>query len=45
MLNAGPSSQSLLLGKKERTVEALYISSNLSDINTSILEEQLSFAL
>jgi DNA adenine methylase len=45
MLNAGLSSQSLLLGKKERTVEALYISSNLSDINTSILEEQLSFAL
>ena len=41
MLNAGLSSQSLLLGKKEKTVEALYISPNLSDINTSITEEQL----
>ena len=41
MLNAGLSSQSLLLGKKEKTVEALYISPNLSDITTSITEEQL----
>lgn len=41
MLNAGLSSQSLLLGKKEKTVEALYISPNLSDITTSITDEQL----
>ena len=41
MLNAGLSSQSLLLGKKEKTIEALYISPNLSDITTSITEEQL----
>ena len=41
MLNAGLSSQSLLLGKKEKTVEALYISPNLSDFTTSTTEEQL----
>lgn len=41
MLNAGLSSQSLLLGKKEKTVEALYISPNLSDTTSSIPEEQL----
>lgn len=41
MLNAGLSSQSLLLGRKEKTIEALYISPNLSDITTSITEEQL----
>lgn len=45
MLNAGLSSQSLLLGRKEKTIEALYISPNLSDITTSITEEQLLFAL
>lgn len=45
MLNAGLSSQSLLLGKKEKTVEALYISPNLSDFITSTTEEQLLFAL
>lgn len=41
MLNAGLSSQSLLLGRKEKTIEALYISPNLSDFTTSITEEQL----
>lgn len=46
MLNAGLSSQSLLLGKKEKTIESLYISPNLSDIVTSKPEEQLQlFAL
>jgi len=41
MLNAGLSSQSLLLGRKEKTIEALYISPNLSDFTTSTTEEQL----
>jgi len=45
MLNAGLSSQSLLLGKKETTVEALYISHSLSDLTISIPEEQLIFVL
>lgn len=44
MLNAGLSSQSLLLGKKETTIEALYLSQNLHNI-TPIAQEQLLFAL
>lgn len=45
MLNAGLSSQSLLLGKKETTVEALYLSRNLRDTVKPIVHEQLLFAL
>lgn len=45
MLNAGLSSQSILLGKKETTVEALYLSHNLRDIVAPIAKEQLLFAL
>lgn len=45
MLNAGLSSQSLLLGKKEKTVEALYVSRDLYSITSSMPEEQLLFAL
>ena len=45
MLNAGLSSQSLLLGKKETTVEALYISPDLSDRISSTPKEQLLLAL
>jgi hypothetical protein len=33
MLNAGFSSQSILLGKKETTYEALYISRGLQETN------------
>lgn len=36
MLNAGLSSQSLLLGKKEITVEALYLSQNLSSVTVPV---------
>lgn len=36
LLNAGLSSQSLLLGKKELTLEALYISKGLQDIIVNI---------
>lgn len=43
MLNAGLSSQSLLLGKKETTIEALYLSHNLHDVITPIDQEQLLF--
>jgi len=45
MLDAGLSSQSLLLGKKENTVEALYLSQNLRNVVTPIVQEQLLFAL
>lgn len=44
MLRAGLSSQSLLLGKKETTVEALYLSHNLRYSMTQIPQEQLLFA-
>lgn len=40
MLTAGLSSQSILLGKKETTVEALYLSPNLQDIDKQIQKEQ-----
>lgn len=36
LLNAGPSTQSTLLGKNDTTFESLYISKNLSDIINSI---------
>ena len=45
MLNAGLSSQSLLLGKKETTVEALYLSHNLREAVTPVAQEQILFAL
>lgn len=45
MLNAGLSSQSLLLGKKETTFEALYLSPNLQSVIIPIAQEQLLFAL
>lgn len=45
MLNAGLSSQSLLLGKKEITIEALYLSRNLHNISIPVAHEQLLFAL
>lgn len=45
MLNAGLSSQSLLLGKKETTREALYLSRNLRNIEVPMMNEQLSLAL
>lgn len=46
MLTAGLSSQSILLGKKETTVEALYLSRNLHNINVSQhnYTQQLLFA-
>ncbi|MCQ2348421.1 MAG: DNA adenine methylase [Paludibacteraceae bacterium] len=45
MLNAGLSSQSLFLGKKEITYEALYLSRNLCEVRTPIIQDQLLFAL
>ena len=45
MLNAGLSSQSLLLGKKETTVEALYLSHRLRESVSPVAQEQLLFAL
>ena len=45
MLNAGLSSQSLFLGKKETTREALYLSRNLRNIVVPMMNEQLSLAL
>ena len=45
MLNAGLSSQSLLLGKKETTVEALYLSHHLREAVAPIAQEQLLLAL
>lgn len=45
MLNAGLSSQSLLLGKKETTREALYLSRNLRNIVVPMMNEKLSLAL
>lgn len=46
MLTAGLSSQSLLLGKKETTVEALYLSRNLCNIRMPIHpNQQLYFTL
>lgn len=44
MLRAGLSSQSLLLGKKETTVEALYLSRNLCDPIT-VAQQPLFYAL
>ena len=43
MLNAGISSQALLLGKKSTTFEALYISKSLIPLLSSIPKQQLSF--
>lgn len=45
MLIAGLSSQSLLLGKKETTVEALYLSHRLREAVAPVAQEQLLFAL
>lgn len=45
MLNAGLSSQSLLLGKKETTIEALYLSRNLRNKIKPVVQEQLLFAI
>lgn len=45
MLNAGLSSQSLLLGKKETTVESLYLSQNLHNVVSPIAQDQYLFAL
>lgn len=46
MLTAGLSSQSILLGKKETTIEALYLSHNLHNIKVPLnTVTQLSFAL
>ena len=45
MLNAGLSSQALLLGKKEVTYEALYLSTNLQNVAQPKVQEQLIFAL
>ena len=45
MLIAGLSSQSLLLGKKETTVEALYLSHRLREAISPVAQEQLLFAL
>lgn len=45
MLNAGLSSQVLLLGKKEVTYEALYLSPNLQDVARPSMQEQLLLAL
>ena len=45
MLNAGLSSQSILLGKKETTVEALYLSRNLREAMAPIAQQQLLFAI
>ena len=45
MLNAGLSSQSLLLGKKETTVEALYLSHHLREAVAPVAQEQLLCAL
>ena len=41
MLNAGLSSQALLLGKKELTFEALYLSENLKEIVKPKAQQQL----
>lgn len=45
MLNAGLSSQALLLGKKEVTCEALYLSPNLQNVAQPKVQDQLIFAL
>ena len=45
MLNAGLSSQALLLGKKETTFEALYVSNGLSQhYPTTIIQQSLNFS-
>lgn len=41
MLNAGLSSQALLLGKKEVTFEALYLSANLQETTQPLAQSQL----
>ncbi len=43
LLNAGLSSQSVLLGRKEITYEALYLSRNLQDKVASACEQRLLF--
>lgn len=43
LLNAGLSSQSILLGRKETTYEALYLSRNLHKKNCIVCEQQLLF--
>lgn len=43
LLNAGFSSQSILLGKKEITYEALYLSKNLQCVFTPLVQQQLLF--
>lgn len=45
MLTAGLSSQSLLLGKKETTIEALYLSHNLHNRIVPVVQENLLFDL
>ena len=45
MLTAGLSSQSLLLGKKETTTEALYLSNNLRKRIAPVAQEILLFDL
>jgi DNA adenine methylase len=42
LLNAGLSSQSVLLGKKETTFEALYISRGLQEYSSFAINQQLS---
>lgn len=43
LLNAGLSSQAILLGRKETTYEALYLSRNLHEKNYVVSEQQLLF--
>lgn len=43
MLNAGLSSQALLLGKKEVTYEALYLSKNLQETVKPKIQQQMLF--
>lgn len=45
MLTAGLSSQSLLLGKKETTIEALYLSHNLRNKIAPVAQDKLLFDL
>jgi DNA adenine methylase len=45
MLNAGLSSQALLLGKKEVTYEALYLSQNLQEAVQPRVHKQLLLEL
>ncbi|MCQ2273973.1 MAG: DNA adenine methylase [Bacteroidales bacterium] len=45
MLNAGLSSQSILLGKKETTIEALYLSQNLCEVVRPMVYKQLEISI